>query len=186
MAPQTATRMTYEEFMALPDDGKHYELIEGELVLNPAPNMRHQSIQWRIASALSRYLEAHPIGRGFNAPTDVVLNDDVILEPDLLVILNEHTSILGVNNVQGAPDIALEILSPGTRRKDEIVKKRLYEHHGVNEYWVVDPDAELVKIYRREGTAFAHPIVIDTEAGGAITSPLLPGFSLDVRDVFAE
>lgn len=186
MAPQTATRMTYAEFMALPDDGKRYELIEGELVLNPAPNMRHQRIQWKISGEFYKYFEEHPVGQAFNAPTDVVLIDDVVLEPDILVVLNEHASIIGADNVKGAPDIVIEILSPGTRRKDEIVKRRLYEHHGVNEYWVVDPEAELLRVYRREGTAFAPAIVIDTDAGGTITSPLLPGFSLDVHKVFAE
>jgi len=172
--------------MALPDDGKRYELIEGELVLNPAPASRHQIIHARIFGELYVYFKAHPTGRVFSTPFDVVLSDDIVLEPDVLIVLNEHASIIGAENVQGSPDIAVEILSPRTRRRDAIVKRRLYEHYGVNEYWIVDPETELVRIYRRSGTAFAPAIEIDTDAGGAITSPLLPEFSLDVRDVFAE
>jgi len=186
MAPQTATRMTYEEFMSLPDDGKRYELIEGELVLNPSPVTQHQRIQRKILVALDNYLTARGGGEVFGAPFDVVLNDETVLDPDVMVILSDRASILGPKNVQGAPDICVEVLSPGTRRKDELVKRRLYEQHGVTEYWIVDPEAEIVRIHRRAGPAFDRALAIDTDAGGAITSPLLPDFSLDVREVFAE
>src|ERR1043165_1584748 len=120
MAPQTATRMTYEEFMALPDDGKRYELIEGELVLNPAPNMRHQLIHSRIFGELYEFLKANPIGRVYSTPSDVTLAEDIVVEPDVLVVLNEHAPIVGSDNVKGAPDITVEILSAGTRRRDVI------------------------------------------------------------------
>lgn len=167
--------------MALPDDGKRYELIEGELVLNPAPNTRHQRLQRKFLVALDNYFSAHRNGEVFNAPFDVVLSEDVVLEPDVVVVLKEHAARIGTNNLQGPPDLAIEILSPGTRRKDEILKRRLYEHHGVNEYWIVDPEEETVRIYRRDGETFAAGEVVEI-----ITSPLLPGFSLDVRDVFAQ
>jgi len=178
--------VTYEEFMALPDDGKRYELIEGELVLNPAAVPLHRQITLRIASTLLNYFDERRNGRVYTGPLDIVLSDATVLEPDVVVILNERVALIGSKNVQGAPDIAIEVLSPGTRRRDEGAKRRLYEHHGVIEYWIVDPEAELVKIYRRSGTAFAPAVEIDTDAGGAITSPLLPEFSLDVRQVFAE
>lgn len=186
MAPQTATRMTYEEFMALPDDGKRYELIEGELILNPSPVPRHQEIVGNIYAALRGFFQTHAIGRVFLGPLDIVLADATILEPDVLAILNERAPLIGPKNVQGAPDIAVEVLSPWSRRRDEGVKRRLYEHHGVNEYWIVDPESEIVRIYRRAGAAFDRPVEIHNDEGGSITSPLLPNFSLDVRDVFAE
>ncbi|HET8774062.1 MAG TPA: Uma2 family endonuclease [Thermoanaerobaculia bacterium] len=183
MAPQTATRMTYEEFMALPDDGKHYELIEGELVLNPAPNLRHQAIIGNLYLAFRLYLDQHRSGKVFVAAVDVVLSIENVLEPDVIVILADRAARLQTKNVQGAPNIAVEVLSPGSRRKDEVTKKRLYEHFGVDEYWIADPETETVKIYRRAGDAFERAIEFST---GSITSALLPGFTLDVAAVFAE
>jgi Uma2 family endonuclease len=88
--------------------------------------------------------------------------------------------------LQGPPNIAVEVLSDGSRRKDEVTKKRLYEQFGVDEYWIVDPEIERVKIYRRTGEVFERAIEINTDGGGAITSPLLSGFALDVNLVFAE
>ncbi|HEX6087038.1 MAG TPA: Uma2 family endonuclease, partial [Thermoanaerobaculia bacterium] len=111
MAPQTATRMTYEEFMALPEkEGKHYELIEGELVLNPAPLPRHQRIVRKIVGRLDRSFEEHRNGEVWHAPLDVVLSRDNVLEPDVAVILSNRASIVGHKNVQGAPDIVVEVL----------------------------------------------------------------------------
>lgn len=186
MAPQTATRMSSDEFLALPDDGKHYELIEGELVLNPAPVPRHQWILAKLHFALHGYLETHQSGRAFFSPIDVVLSSENVLEPDIVVLLTDRLSLAGPKNVQGPPNIVIETLSERTRRRDEVTKRRLYEQYGVDEYWIFDPEIDTVKIYRRAGNAFDRAIEINTEAGGTITSPLLPGFALDVRAVFAE
>jgi len=186
MAPQTATRMTYEEFMALPDDGNHYELVEGELVLNPAPNLRHQAIIGNLYLAFRLYLDEHRSGKVFVAAVDVVLSIENVLEPDVIVVLNDRASRLQTKNVQGAPNIAVEVLSGGSRRNDEVTKKRLYERFGVDEYWIVDPEIDSVKFYRRVGDGFDRAIEISTDSGGTITSPLLPGFALDVNLVFAE
>lgn len=178
--------MTYEEFLALPDDGKHYELIEGELVLNPAPNLKHQAIIGNLYLAFRLYLDQHRSGKVFVAAVDVVLSIENVLEPDVLVVLNDRASRLQKKNVQGAPSIAVEVLSEGSRRKDEVTKKRLYERFGVDEYWIVDPEIDRVKIYRRAGDVFERAIEINTDTGGTITSTLLPGFALDVNNVFAE
>ena len=187
MPPQTATRMTYEEFMALPEEeGKHYELIEGELVVNPAPNLRHQAIIGNFYLAFRLYFQQRPVGKVFVAAVDVVLSIENVLEPDVIVVLADRTSRLQEKNVQGAPSIAIEVLSPGSRRRDEVTKLRLYERFGVDEYWIANPDTETVRLYRRTDDAFAPPIEIGTRAGGAITTPLLPGFALDVNDAFVE
>jgi Uma2 family endonuclease len=184
MAPQTSTRMTYKDFAELPDDGKHYELIEGELVLNPSPVTRHQQICFKIARWLQTYFDEHGGGEAFIAPLDVVLSDDVVVEPDVMVVRSERTVIVTESNIQGAPNIVVEVLSDRTRRRDEIVKRKLYERYGVDEYWIVDPVIDVVKIYRREGLTFLRAAEISTESGGEITSPLLPGFALDVNLVF--
>src|SRR5215212_6847488 len=149
MAPQTATRITYEEFMALPEEeGKHYELIEGELVVNPAPLPRHQRIVRKLIGRLDRYFEAHGSGEVWHAPLDFVLSRENVLEPDVAVILRERADIVGPKNVQGVPDIVIEVLSEGTNRNDKTVKRRLYEQHGVPEIWIVDPDELTVTVIR--------------------------------------
>jgi len=141
MVPQTATRMTYEEFMALPEEkGKHRELIEGELVGNPAPNLRHQAIVGNFYFAFRLYFEQHPIGKVYVAAVDVVLSIENVLEPDVIVVLADRASRLQGRNVQGAPNVAIEVLSAGSRRRDEVTKRRLYERFGVDEYWIADPD----------------------------------------------
>jgi Uma2 family endonuclease len=184
MAPQTSTRLTYEDYLELPDDGKQYELIEGELVLNPTPITRHQWIVGNLYHAIRDYLDDHDIGKAFMAPLDVVLAGDVVVQPDVMVILRERFPIIGEKNIQGAPNIVVEVLSDGTRKWDETVKRKLYERFGVDEYWIVDPVIDVVKIYRRTGTSFVRANEIGTESGGEITSPLLPGFALDVSLVF--
>ena len=178
MAPQAATRMTYEEFMALPEEeGTFYELIEGELVVNPAPVPRHQRIARKILGRLDRYFEKHGGGEVWHAPLDIVLSRENVLEPDLAVILSGRASIVGHKNVQGAPDIVIEVLSEGTRRKDKTVKRRLYEQHGVTEVWIVDPDELSVTVIRDGDAAVVTNVV---------SSPLLPDFTLDLRYVFAD
>lgn len=184
MAPQTSTRMTYEDYLELPDDGKRYEVIEGELVVNASPYTRHQRIVGRLYAALEYFCRERRCGEAFVSPVDVVLADDSVVQPDVMVVSASRLHIVGEKNIEGAPDLVIEVLSEGTRKLDELVKRKLYERHGVNKYWVVDPVLELVKIYRRMGDAFTRVSEISVEAGGALTSTLLPEFSLDIRDVF--
>ena len=179
------TRLTYDDFVKLPDDGNRYEIIDGELYVNPSPVPRHQDIVLNLAIALRLYFHEHGGGKVYIAPLDVVLAEDGIVEPDLVVIRSERTSIIGDKNVRGVPNLVIEVLSDGTRRVDEGKKRRLYERSGVDEYWIVDGESEVVKIYRRAGTAFGTAAEINNDDGGSITSPLFPNFTLNVREVFA-
>lgn len=184
MAPQTSTRLTYEDLLDLPDDGKQYELIEGELVVNPPPIPRHQLILLNIATELRIYCRESRAGQTLPAPTDVILAPDVVVQPDVLFIRAEHLHIIRQKNVQGAPTLVVEVLSDSTRRRDEGIKRQLYERHGVDEYWIVDPVIDTIKIYRRTNDAFVRVTELSNESGGVITSPLLPAFALDVSVVF--
>jgi len=184
MPPATTTRLTYEDYVKLPDDGKRYEIIDGELFVNPSPIPRHQWIVVNVVAAFHSWFRAHGGGRVFVSPLDVLLEEHSIVQPDVIVIRSDRAGVVGKKNVQGPPHLAIEVLSESTRRHDEIRKRKLYERAGVDEYWIVDPELELVKIYRRAGTAFGPAIQIDTETGGKITSPLFPGFALDLADVF--
>lgn len=186
MAPQTSTRMTYEEYLKLPDDGKYYEIIDGELCLNPTPVPCHQRIVVNLLFALKLYFREHGGGEVLVAPMDVVFNEENMLEPDLIVITAKNAGIVGKTNLRGAPDLVIEVLSPGTRRRDEVQKRKIYDEGGVAEYWIVDGEDETVRIDRRVRKAFQTIAEISTEAGGTITTPVLPGFALDVREIFAD
>jgi len=177
MAPQTATRMTYEEFMALPvENYKHYELVEGELFVNPAPNYRHQIVIGNIYMAFRLYLARHGGGRAMMSPIDVVLSPETVLQPDVAVFLGDPEPMLQWKNAQVPPEIAGEVLSEGSYHHDKVTKRRLYLQYGVEEYWIVDPDALTVTIVRGDQ---------EITAADTITTPLLPGFALPLRDVFA-
>lgn len=184
MAPATSSRLTYDDYVKLPDDGKRYEIIDGELYVNPAPVPTHQFIITNILTAFRVYARAHG-GRAAGAPIDVVLADDRIVQPDVIFIKADRFSIIGPKNILGAPHIVVEVLSDGMRRYDEIQKRQVYESSGVDEYWVVDPEIEMVRISRSIGGAYVKAEEINTDEGGTITSPLLPDFSLPIEEVFA-
>jgi Uma2 family endonuclease len=138
-----------------------------------------------LTRAFIRYLDVHRRGLLFAAPFDVVLSDLDVVEPDLIYISRERAGILTEQHVRGAPDLVVEILSPSTRKTDEVIKRKRYEHFGVLEYWVVDPELDAVKIYRRTDDRFVRAAELSVEAGDVLTTPLLPGFSVALADVFA-
>jgi Uma2 family endonuclease len=183
--PVSATKLTYEDFLGFPDDGQRHELIDGVHYVTPSPIVKHQRVSGRLFGELYEYLKLNPVGEVFHAPSDVVLSHVDVVEPDLLVVLAEQSGIITVKHVRGAPAIVVEILSPGTRRVDETVKRGLYDRSGVREYWVVDPERDTVTVHRRsaDGTLTAAPEL--TRAGSdVLTSPLLPGWSVPLETLF--
>ena len=138
-------KLTYDDFVLFPDDGKRHELIDGEHYVTPSPNTKHQKVSGNLFLLIGTWLEEHPIGQVFFAPFDVVFSQFDVVEPDLLYMSNGRaTEVLTQANVQGTPELVIEIGSPGTRKRDETIKRRLYERAGVSEYWVVDPDLDVV------------------------------------------
>jgi Uma2 family endonuclease len=180
-------KLTYDDFVLFPDDGQRHELIDGEHFVTPSPNIRHQQILFNLTLLLGSWLEHHPIGRVFFAPLDVVFSHFDVVEPDLLYLSNERMAeIVTLQHVRGAPELVVEIGSPGTRQRDETIKRRLYEHFGVTEYWVVDPELDVVRIYRREGDEYARANELSREAADAITTPLIPGLEMPLERIFRE
>jgi Uma2 family endonuclease len=178
-------RFTYEDYLNFPDDGRRHELIDGEHYVTPAPVRRHQKLSGRLMFALEAWLREHPVGEVYAAPLDVILSDVDVVEPDLLFVSNERAEVLG-KWVHGAPDLVVEILSPGTRRTDETTKRRLYERAGVREYWIVDDEIEVVKVYRRQDDgSFARAPDLSREERHSLETPLLPGFCLSLAELFA-
>jgi Uma2 family endonuclease len=183
-------KLTYDDFVLFPDDGQRHELIDGEHYVTPSPNTKHQVVSMNLVAVISAWLETHPVGRLFHAPYDVVLSHFDVVEPDLLYLSNERMKeVVTPQHVRGAPELVVEIGSPGTRQRDETIKRRLYERSGVSEYWVVDPELDLVRLYRRESagsTEFSRPTELSREAGDVLTSPLLPGLEMPLARVFRE
>jgi Uma2 family endonuclease len=155
--------------------------------VTPAPNTRHQRISGNLYLLIGNWLESHPIGQLFDAPYDVVLSEIDVVEPDLLYLSNERAATtLTPQHVRGVPNLVIEIASPGTRGRDETVKRRLYESAGVSEYWVVDPETDVVRVYRQGAAGFGRAVELSREAGDVLTTALLPGLELPLARIFRE
>ena len=182
-----AVKLTYDDFVHIPDDGKRHELIDGVHYVSPSPNIRHQRILGNLHLLIGNWLEAHPIGHVFVAPLDVVLSDHDVVEPDVLYLSNERAAeTMTPDNIRGVPELIVEIASKGTRRRDETIKRRLYERVGVAEYWVVDPAIDVVRVYPRENGGPWRPIELSREGSDMLTTPLLPGLQLPLARIFRE
>jgi Uma2 family endonuclease len=180
-------KLTYEDFVLFPDDGKRHEIVDGEHYVTPSPNTKHQRALGYLYLLIASSLEAHPVGQVFLAPFDVILSNFDIVEPDLLYFSNERAAqVLTPQHVRGAPELVVEIASPGTRGRDETIKRRLYERSGVSEYWIVDPDLEVVRIYRREQETFGRVVELSRERNDMLTTPLLSGLEMPLTRIFRE
>jgi Uma2 family endonuclease len=133
------------------------------------------------------WLQARPIGRLFHAPYDVVFSEFDVVEPDLLYLSNERAAqVLTPLHAKGVPELVVEIASKSTRKRDETLKRRLYERAGVSEYWIVDPVSDAIHVFTRENDRFGKPLELSREAGDVLTTPLLPGLDLPLARVFRD
>ena len=121
----------------------------------------------------------------FFAPLDVILTRFDVLEPDLLYVSRDRSAVLK-DWVRGAPDLVVEVGSPSTRKRDETIKRTLYEREGVVEYWIVDPKIDLVRVYRRKEDRFERPVELSRAAGDVLTTALLPGLELPLSEIFTD
>jgi Uma2 family endonuclease len=186
-ANPAAVKLTYDDFVLFPDDGKRHELIDGEHYVTPSPNTKHQRVAGSLYLLIGSWLEDHPIGQVFFAPYDVVISAFDVVEPDLLYLSNERAAqVITPLHAKGVPELVIEIASKGTRKRDETIKRRLYERSGVSEYWVVDPAIDVIRIYRQENERFGRPLELSCEAGDVLTTPLLPGLELPLARVFRK
>lgn len=176
-------RMTYDDLVALPDDGLRHELIDGEHFVTPSPVSRHQLILGNLYRLIATHTHATKIGVTLFAPYDIVFTQYDVVEPDLIYFSRQrYANVVTEKNAQGPPNLAVEILSPGTRRRDEVLKRRLYERMGVDEYWIVDPKDETVRVHRRiEGKYAVTAIGRDARI---LTTPLLPGLDISLSELF--
>jgi Uma2 family endonuclease len=177
--------LTIADLDLTPDDGNRYELIEGELFVSRAPGIPHQRIVHNLQMALGAYLLRNPLGMLVPGP-GVIFSDLSGVIPDLVFVRQERQSeIAAGERVMGAPDLVIEVLSPGAEnaRRDRVVKRQLYRKYGVQEYWIVDPEQRAVEVYRRQRRSLERIGTFMDE--DEITSPLFPGFRLKSRDIFS-
>jgi Uma2 family endonuclease len=176
-------RFNYQDYLRLPED-KRYEILDGELFVVPAPSIRHQRLSRDIFDFLLNYTRENKLGEVFYAPCDVVLSEENIVQPDILFVREERLGIIGELNICGPPDLVIEILSPGTRNKDLEIKHKIYAAFGIQEYWVVDPEAATVEVLSLSPQGFASAGVHGKPQ--RLSSPLLPELNLPLSEVFRD
>ena len=172
-------RWTYEEYYQLNDD-QRYEIIEGNLLMAPAPDTWHQSWIGELYSILRDHVKSHRLGKVFLSPVDVVLDPENTVQPDLVVVLNANLGIVQHRAIFGTPDLLVELVSPSSVRRDRHVKKDLYARFGVKEYWIGDPARNALEVL----TLKAERYELHSSAGekGKVASLLLPGLEFDLPE----
>lgn len=175
---------TYQDYASIPEDGHHYEIVNGVLYMSPAPSMGHQRIVGWIFYYLVTHIDIPGFGQVYQAPTDVELSPGDVVQPDVFVVLNPHLDRITPSRLIGAPDLAVEVASPRTARHDLSDKLYAYARAGVPEYWVVNPDAQTIEvlvgeswIYRSLGLFSGHT---------TLPSQVVPDFPVRVEQFFVE
>ena len=167
-------RMTAKEYLALPQDGFKYELIDGVVCMSPSANFRHQTIQGRIVGQIDAYLLGNPIGKV--APeADVRLGPDLVYRPDVVFVRSDKAVRCGAA-VTEVPDLVVEIISPESRSYDSKTKRGDYEATGVGEYWLIDPEQKSFRFLVLRDGAFVEAV----PTGDRYAAHVLPGFELDL------
>jgi len=177
------TKLTADDLWKMPDDGNRYELLDGEIVVSPAPLTKHQRI---VGAGFMLLVAAERAGYGqvYVAPVDVVLDEHNVVQPDVLFVISERLSIVMEKNIQGAPDLVIEVLSPSTSSKDLGDKLSTYERFGVRYCWLVSPEAEVIRRFALQGGTFVEDVPL--RSGDQLTCPLFPTVSIDVATFFGR
>jgi Uma2 family endonuclease len=178
MAEMAKTRMTAAEFFEQPESNQILELIQGELIVSPPPIPRHQRV---VGNVFVLVRQLAPNGEVFIAPLEVHLDNDNVPQPDVMWVAEGSTCVVGAKRLEGAPDLIVEVLSPGTEKKDRKDKFHLYQKFGVREYWLVDADEQYVEVYRLENSLFVRQGVF--EPGETFDSVVL-GKTVPVSAIF--
>jgi Uma2 family endonuclease len=169
--------LTYEDYAALPDDGKRYELHEGELSVTAAPGPRHQLIIGNLYFILRPHVQASGRGQLFLSPLDCIMSDITVVQPDLVYVDETRRRLLSERALEGTPTLAVEVLSPWTRHIDRRRKMMLYAKHAVDWYWIADGDALTIDAYRLEGDGYGLAARLEGPTPRAL--PPFPDLPLD-------
>ena len=182
MGTEVIPKLTFEQFRELPTDGKRYELVFGEVHVTPAPATRHLFTLQNLSQNLGPYVYKNRLGEVCQAPLDVRLGEETVLQPDFIFVSNARAGIIQENWIAGSPDLAVEVLSPSTAGHDRATKLPIYAEARVPEVWFIDPKARTVEVLTLQGAKY---MVEATYAGHhVLTSNLFPGWQLSLDDLF--
>lgn len=181
--PEGKIVLTYEDYVEIPNDGKRYELLEGELAVTPAPNPEHQAASVNLIVTLSQHIRSNDLGLLYHAPIDLILDATSVLQPDLLFIAKSRQSIITSKGIEGAPDLVIEILSPSTQRNDRITKAQIYARHKITWYWIADPEQRVLEIHRLE--ADGYRLVTTLHGDSPLAAPPFNDLKFCAKDIFA-
>jgi Uma2 family endonuclease len=184
MATIVAPKLTYQDLREMLNDSRRYELIDGEVYMAPSPNRKHQRTVFRIAIKIHALVESRDLGEVYIAPFDVVFDQSNVTQPDVLFVQKERLSIITAANVSGAPDLAVEVISPGTARFDRETKLQVYARARIPELWYVDPEGETLDILNL-GAGGHYALTQRATGDGQLVSAVLPGLRLTPREIFA-
>jgi len=179
---QVHVKYTYSDLLTVPDDGNRYELFEGELIMTPSPMLLHQIASTNLIYKLKEHIIVHKSGVVIAAPFDVYFDDENVFQPDIIFISHQRRSIVEEKRIKGAPDLVVEILSPNTKDRDYGFKFKKYAEIGVKEYWIVDTDEKIIKLYQLSERGFVH--YKELSGHDMVESNMLPGLSFPVDDIW--
>lgn len=183
IAATTEKMYTYEDYRKLPE-GAPYQLIGGRMIMTPAPSTYHQIISMKLEVKLAVFVMEKDLGLVLDAPIDVYLEETETYQPDIIFIARDRLAIIEPDKINGAPDLVVEILSPGTAYYDLRKKFKIYEKNCVKEYWIVDPEEKSIEIYLlQEGKFTPGP---RAEKQGHVHSTVVEGFTVAVENIFAR
>ncbi len=177
----TAVRFTYADYLNLPEESR-YEILDGDLLMSPAPTTIHQSIVKKLTRILARILEDSGAGEVFVAPCDVILSDTDVVQPDVFFVSRERAPIVKERGVFGAPDLVVEVLSSATAERDRTVKAKLYARAGVKELWLIDPESKTIEVLQLGAAGFERKAL--AKSGESAQSPTFPDLRVRLTDVF--
>ncbi len=177
----TPIKKTYRDYCELPEENR-YELIEGEILMTPSPSLLHQEAAHRLNESISSHVARNNLGKVYFAPLDVVLSEYNVVQPDILFVSNDRKAILKEENIQGAPDLIVEITSPASRERDRLIKKNLYTRHGVKEYWMVDLEKKCIEVLSLRNTEYYLIGIFFKE--DHLSTRLFPDIKLPVSPIF--
>jgi Uma2 family endonuclease len=180
--PEGKIVLTYDDYVELPNDGKRYEILEGELAVTPAPTPKHQNASVNLTAILSPHVKANDLGKLYHAPIDLILESTSVLQPDLLFVAKARLNIITGRGIEDAPDLVIEIVSPSTSRTDRITKAQLYARHKVPAYWIVDPEQETLEIYLLD--ADSYRLVASLQGDTPTSVPPFTDLKIAAKDIF--
>ncbi len=185
---KTKVKFTYSDYQSLPEsETNRYELLRGKLIMVPSPSFKHQLFSSNLEHLLRNFVDENELGIILHAPMDVVFGEGderEITQPDIFFISKERKGIIGEEEIQGAPDLIIEIISPATEKRDRGYKKTLYARYGVEEYWLVDPNRKTVEVLTLTKKGFEQSGLYGEKE--TLTSSLLEGLNISLKQVFSH